>query len=96
MIGGVSGPHSSPAAAGEDKRAALQGAAKAFEAVFLRQMIGSMRQASLGDDILGGGQATEQFRDMQDSKLADSMADQGGFGIASLLLRQFGEREVKR
>lgn len=72
-----------------DKAAELKAAAKAFEAVFVRQMIGSMRQASLGEDILGGGQAAEQFRAMQDSKLADAMVEKGGFGIADMLEKQF-------
>lgn len=62
--------------------------AKQFEAVFMRQMIGSMRQAGLAEDAFGSS-ASEQFRDMQDSNLADSMADKGGFGIAQLLLQQF-------
>ena len=66
----------------------LKGAAQQFEAVFLRQMIGSMRQAKLSDDILGGA-ATDTFREMSDSKLADSMAETGGFGIAEMLLKQF-------
>ena len=80
-----------------DRREQLKAAAEAFEAVFLRQMIGSMRQASLAeDDLLGGGRAAEQFRDMQDSKLADSMADKGSFGIAELLLKQFGGVETKK
>jgi flagellar protein FlgJ len=70
------------------KREQLKAAAQAFEAVFLRQMIGSMRQAKLGDDILGGSSA-DQFRDMSDAKLADSMAEKGSFGIAELLLKQF-------
>jgi flagellar protein FlgJ len=73
-----------------DKREQLKAAAQQFEAVFLRQMIGSMRQASLAqDDLLSGGQAAEQFRDMSDSKLADSMSQKGSFGIAELLLKQF-------
>ena len=77
--------------AAADKRKQLEGAAKAFEAVFMRQMIGSMRQAKLADDdVLGGGQAADQFRDMSDAKLADSMVEKGGgFGIADLLLKQF-------
>jgi flagellar protein FlgJ len=75
----------------------LKGAAKAFEAVFLRQMIGSMRQASLAkDDLLSGGRAAEQFRDMSDAKLADSMSEGGGFGIAELLLKQFKGLETPR
>jgi peptidoglycan hydrolase FlgJ len=71
-----------------DKRAQLAKAAQAFEAVFLRQMIGSMRQAKLGEDILGGS-ATDTFREMSDAKLADSMAENSSFGIAELLLKQF-------
>ena len=83
---GTAAPASQPQASPKSEQ--LKAAAKAFEAVFLRQMIGSMRQASLGEDIMGG-RAAEQFRDMSDSKLADSMAQTGGFGIAELLLKQF-------
>jgi flagellar protein FlgJ len=36
-----------------------------------------------------GSQATEQFRDMADARLADSMSQQGTFGIAELLTAQF-------
>jgi len=75
------------APATDSREAALRQAAEAFEAVFLRQLIGSMRQAKLADDVFGS-QATEQFRDIADSKLADNMAQQGSFGIADLLLQQ--------
>lgn len=71
-----------------DKLEQLKAAAQAFEAVFLRQMIGSMRQGSLGEDILGGS-ASEQFREMGDAELADDMSRKGSFGIAELLLKQF-------
>lgn len=77
-----------PAAEPKTDKASLRKAAQAFEAVFLRQMIGSMRQASLGDDILGSS-AADQFRDMSDSRLADQLAGGKGFGIADLLVRQF-------
>ncbi|WP_083672108.1 rod-binding protein [Sphingomonas montana] len=62
--------------------------AKQFEAVFLRQIIGSMRQASLAEGALDSS-ASAQFRDMQDGRLADSMTDAGGFGVAQMLLKQF-------
>ena len=65
----------------------LKGAAQQFEAVFLRQMIKSMRDASLGDDILGNDGAT-QFREMSDAKTADEMAKKGTLGVAELLLKQ--------
>jgi flagellar protein FlgJ len=54
-------------------------------------MIGSMRSASLGDGIFDSS-ATEQFRDMSDSKTADAMASKGALGIADLLIKQLGAR----
>lgn len=76
--------------AGIQRREKLTEAAHAFEAVFLRQMIGSMRQASLGDDILGSS-ASDQFRDMADARTADAMAERGTLGIAQMLLKQFSD-----
>ena len=70
------------------ERAKMQAVAKQFEAVFLRQMIGSMRQAGLAEGAMDSS-ATDQFRDMADARTADSMANTGGFGIAQLLMRQF-------
>ncbi len=80
-----------PAAApdGADReRAKLVKAAQAFEAVFVRQMIGSMRQAKLGDDLFGSD-ASDQFREMQDAQFADQMVEDGGFGVAAMLIKQF-------
>lgn len=76
-------------------REQLKAAAQQFEAVFLRQMIGSMRQANLGDDLLGSD-ATNQFRDMSDAKLADDMSKKGSFGIAEMLLKQFDHAAVNK
>jgi peptidoglycan hydrolase FlgJ len=67
-------------------KAELSKAAKQFEAIFLRQMIASMRSPSLGDELFGSD-AANQFRDMSDARLADSMA--GKFGIAKMLEKQF-------
>ena len=59
---------------------ALEKAAKAFEAIFLRQMIGALRSSSMGEGIFDSS-ATEQFRDMADAKTADNMAETGKFGV---------------
>jgi flagellar protein FlgJ len=77
-----------PTAAPNRDREQLRQAAQAFEAVFLRQLIGSMRQARLADDPFSS-RATEQFQEMSDARLADSMSQQGSFGIAEMLLAQF-------
>jgi flagellar protein FlgJ len=75
--------------AGADDK--LKNVAKKFEAVFMRQMIGTMRSASLGDGMFDSS-ATQQFRDMSDAKLADSMAEKGTLHVADLLVKQFGAK----
>ena len=74
-------------------QAKLRKAAQAFEAVFLRQMIGSMRSASLGDGIFDSS-STKQFQDMSDAKTAEVMAARGALGIADLLVKQYGARHA--
>jgi peptidoglycan hydrolase FlgJ len=87
MIEGVS--TTGAAAPAQNDRAKLKAAAQQFEAVFLRQMISSMRSASLGDGLLDSD-ASNQFRDMADARTADAMAQKGALGIADMLLKQFG------
>lgn len=88
----AAGPAAGPGAA-DSRQNQLRTAAQAFEAVFLRQLIGSMRSAKLADDPFGS-QASEQFRDMSDARLADQMSHQGSFGIAQMLLNQFQRRQA--
>lgn len=76
-----------PAAAGGGD-GGLRKAAEAFEAVILRQLMASMRQAKLGSDIFGSS-ATDNFREMADAKTADSIAAMRQFGIADMVERQF-------
>jgi len=71
--------------------AKLKKAAQAFEAVFVRQLIGSMRGATDGDGIFDS-EATKQFQDMADSKTADAMASKGALHIADMLVKQYGAR----
>ncbi|WP_260580409.1 rod-binding protein [Sphingopyxis sp. PET50] len=56
--------------------------------MILRQLLASMRQAKLGDDIFGSS-ATDNFREMADAKTADSIAAMRQFGIADMVERQF-------
>ena len=69
------------------QRAALEKAAKGFEAVFMRQLLGSMRNASMGESI-NGSSAVDQFQEMSDANMADSLANTHSLGIAQLLLKQ--------
>lgn len=73
-VSGVSG-------AVDATRAKLHGAAKEFEAIFVRQMLSSARQAGFGDQLFGSG-AVDTFREMQDGKIADLVAQNGTLGLA--------------
>lgn len=84
------GPTPTPAAAGGGD-GSLRKAAEAFEAVILRQLMASMRQAKLGDDIFGSS-ASDNFREMADARTADSMASLRQFGIADMVEAQLRGR----
>jgi len=76
---------------GTQSKTPLEKAAQQFEAIFLRQMMGAMRSASLAEGI-SDSSATDQFRDMADARTADSMATRGTLGIAEMLMHQFGAK----
>ena len=66
-------------------RANLDKAGKQFEAVFSGMMLKSMRQAKLAEDDLFGSKALDTFREMQDQKLSQSMAEHAPLGIGKAL-----------
>ena len=81
----AAGPPIAPAPAAPS--ADLRAAAKRFEAIFLRQMLGAARQAKLADGLLDSSSG-DQFREMRDADLADRMAAGGGIGIAASVVAQ--------
>lgn len=74
-VGGVSNDTSRLATSGNLDKAGQQ-----FEAIFINMMLKSMRQASLGKGLFDN-KASQQFRDMQDAKLAENMAAHTPIGI---------------
>jgi flagellar protein FlgJ len=58
--------------------------AQQFEAIFMRQLLGSMEKSgSLGGDTSGAG----VYRSMMVGALADSAASGGGIGLAEIVLK---------
>lgn len=78
-----------PSAAKSDP--ALHKAAQAFEAVFLRQIIGTMRAAKLANPMFGSS-ATDSFRELADKNTADAMAERSAFGLAEIIERQLSAK----
>lgn len=58
----------------------LAAAGKQFESVFTGMMLKSMRAAKLADPLFDS-QAIDTFRDMQDQKLVQAMAEHTPLGI---------------
>ncbi len=62
----------------------LDAAGEKFEAIFTKMMLGAMRKAKLADSLFES-QALDQFRDMQDQKLAENMAAHTPMGIGKAM-----------
>lgn len=71
----------------ENDEAAIRKAAQQFEALFTQQMLKSARAASLGSDVMGGGQ-TDFYQDIFDQQMAVHLSSGKGLGLADLLVRQ--------
>ncbi len=80
----------------DDKKEALAQAAQQFEAIFMRMMLKSMRDAqdAIADEDSPFNSSTMKFyRDMNDQQLATQLAQNGNMGLAEVVLRQFGGDE---
>ncbi len=78
------------AAAERNDPAALREVASQFEALFVQQMLKSMRDASLGDPLLGNSDQHDMYQEMMDQQLAVEMSSGKGIGLADMLVRQLG------
>ncbi len=67
-------PHGQPRSARE--------AARAFEAVFLQEMLKPMFAGIGQDPLFGGGGEAEMYRDFLVDALARALAEAGGIGVA--------------
>jgi flagellar protein FlgJ len=67
------------------EREALHQVAGQFEALFVSELLKSMRSTTMDTGFLGNDQATKMYRDMHDEALAGNLATTGGFGIGRML-----------
>ncbi|MGH8445038.1 MAG: flagellar assembly peptidoglycan hydrolase FlgJ [Solimonas sp.] len=74
-------------AARSGDEATVKKAAQQFEALFTQQMLKSARAASLGKDVMGGGQ-TDFYQDIFDQQMAVHLSSGKGLGLADLLVQQ--------
>ncbi|WP_423821828.1 flagellar assembly peptidoglycan hydrolase FlgJ [Salinisphaera sp. SPP-AMP-43] len=62
-------------------------AAQQFEAMFIKQMLSSMRDAIPKSDLLGDSSANKQYQDMMDGQWSQTLAKRG-MGLADMLTQQ--------
>lgn len=74
------------------KEAALQTAAKQFEAIFMQMLLKSMRKAEevLESDSPFNSESTKFYRDMHDQQLSLELSNNGSLGLSDLIVRQLG------
>lgn len=66
----------------------MKAAAQQFEAVFIQQMFKEMRKTIPDDGLIQRGNADDIYNQMQDLEAAKITAQQGGIGLAELMMQQ--------
>ncbi|MEW5701245.1 MAG: hypothetical protein AB1792_03350 [Candidatus Zixiibacteriota bacterium] len=71
----------------------LRRAASGFEAIFLQQLLSTM-QRTIGSRSNGSGYGGDVMIGVAQEKMAESVADQGGFGLGRILFESLRRRVV--
>ena len=79
------------AEATKNPNAALEEVAAQFESIFLQQMLKSMRDATVKSDLFDSSQM-DTYQSMADQQLAVQLAEQGGIGLARMMVEQMQTR----
>ena len=88
----------SPTAGSGDKkldREKLKRACTDFEALFMAQMLKSMRQSVPETGFLGKGQGNDVYQGLMDQELSKKLSQSKGLGLGKVIYRQMLKREEK-
>ncbi len=83
------------AEATKNPNAALEDVAEQFESIFLQQMLKSMRDATVKSGLFESSQM-ETYQSMADQQLAVQLSEQGGIGLARMMVEQMQTRGLVR
>ena len=72
---------------------ALREVAQQFEAMFVQQIMKTMREAGFKGGELVESQAMDTFQSMHDKEISLQMARRGSFGLADMLVRSMERQE---
>ncbi|MFM7567795.1 MAG: rod-binding protein, partial [Betaproteobacteria bacterium] len=71
---------------------ALREVAQQFEAMFIQQIMKTMREAGFKGGELIESQAMDTFQSMHDKEISLQMAKRGSFGLADMLVRSMEQQ----
>jgi len=71
----------------------LREVAQQFEAIFIQQMYKEMRNTIPDDGLIQRGNADDVYTQLQDFEAAKITAQQGGIGLAELMMQQLMKQE---
>ncbi len=89
LVRGAGGAAQAPDHSIQDKK--LKQACEDFEAIFLQQLLKSMRKTVVKSGLMDSSGQGEIFRDMLDAEVAKSAAKTHSAGIADLLYKQLSK-----
>lgn len=93
-IKGINTDISMALAKGKDSPGEMKQAVQDFEALFINQMLKSMRDTVQKSDLFHGGAGEEIYSSMFDMELSRLMSKSGGIGLGDVLLEQFGATQA--
>ncbi len=70
----------------------LKEAAQQFEAIFIQQMYKEMRKTIPDDGLIQRGNADDIYTQLQDLEAAKVTAQQGGIGLAEMMIQQLTKK----
>lgn len=73
----------------------LKAVAQQFEAIYIQQLFKDMRNTVPKDGLVERGNADDVYTQLLDAEAAKVMAEQGGIGLADLMLRQLLGEDAK-
>ena len=77
-----------PSAKGNDDDVKLREAANEFEAIFIQQMLKTMRKSSLESDFIKKSEGEKIFRSMLDEQYSIISAKSGRLGLGEMIYQQ--------
>jgi flagellar protein FlgJ len=77
-----------PDAKGKGDEAKLREAANEFEAIFIQQMLKTMRKTSLESEFIKKSEGEKIFRSMLDEQYAIISAKSGSLGLGEMIFQQ--------